>query len=101
MLGGMRHSIYTVKVTATGFCRACRCERQIYRRRLDHAFQLIVTLVTAGLWAIPWLAMGLVGLRGPWRCQICRRPVERNGTPAEVGSAGIVTAAPWTSADWR
>ena len=101
MLGGMRHTIYTVKITNAGFCRACRCERQIYRRSLDHGFQFIVTLVTAGLWAVPWLAMWIVSLRRPWRCQICRRPVEKNDTPAAADGTPVIHAAPWTSGSRR
>ena len=101
ILGGMRHTIYTVKVTATGFCRACRGERRIYHRRPDHAFQLLVTLVTAGLWAVPWLAMWIVSLRRPWRCQICRRPVEKDDAPAGVGDSPVINAAPWTSSSRR
>ena len=70
----MNRTFYTVRITANGHCRYCRCERQIYRRSLNHMFQLIVTLVTLGLWAIPWLAM--------W-CAAC----------AALGGAGL--AARW------
>ena len=101
MFGGMRHSIYTVKITASGFCHACRSERQIYRRSLDHGFQFIVTLVTAGLWAIPWLALWIVSLRRPWRCQICWRPVEKADAPAGVGDSPAINVAPWTSSSRR
>ncbi len=101
MLCGMRHTIYTVKVTASGFCRACRCERPIYRRCLDHAFQLIVTLVTAGLWVIPWVAMWIVSLRRPWRCQICRRPVEKDDKRTDADGSAAVSAAPWMGSSRR
>ncbi len=89
----MNRNFYTVRVTANGFCRFCRCECQIYRRRLDHMFQLIVTLVTLGLWAIPWLVIWLFSLRRPWRCRTCRRVVE-NSIASDAAQADA-TAAPW------
>ncbi len=89
----MNRTFYTVRVNATGFCRYCCGPRQIYRRRLNHTLQFLLTLVTLGLWAMPWLAMWAFSLRRPWRCRTCRRVVEQSAAiePADADSA----AAPW------
>ena len=73
----MEQIFYTNKARAQGFCPACGSDNQISRRTLNHQTQLILTIVTLGLWAIPWLALWLYGKRIPWRCRCCREVVPR------------------------
>ena len=83
----MKSPFYSVKVTTTGFCRECCEDRPIYRRRLDHRTQALLTAMTLGFWGPLWLEMWLKSRRLSWKCEKCRWPVAEP-TPETV-------AAPW------
>lgn len=52
-----------------GFCKKCDSNRKLERPRANHILHLILTILTAGLWIIVWI---LVGLQiGGWRCSTC------------------------------
>jgi hypothetical protein len=83
----MRSPFYSEKVTATGFCPECCEERTIYRRRLDHRRQAILTAATLGFWAPLWIEMSIKSRRLPWKCEKCRNRVAE--------PAPETAAAPW------
>jgi len=71
----MKSPFYSVKVTGTGFCPECCEERPIYRRRLHHGTQAMLTAMTLGFWGPLWIEMWLKSRRLPWKCEKCRWPV--------------------------
>ncbi len=52
-------------------CPHCRCESLFVEARVAHHKHLIFTVLSAGLWLIPWAALVLGKLLRPYRCQIC------------------------------
>ncbi|HEX4086294.1 MAG TPA: hypothetical protein VHY22_15365 [Chthoniobacteraceae bacterium] len=38
---------------------------------MNHPRQLVLTIFTGGLWAIPWSALCMGTLLRPWRCKTC------------------------------
>jgi len=47
------------------------CQRPVMARRTttNHVLQLLITVCTCGLWAIPWILMS-IRFSG-WRCSLC------------------------------
>jgi hypothetical protein len=41
------------------------------RPEVNHRLQLILTIVTLGLWGISWLALCARGWLGFWECRTC------------------------------
>jgi len=54
-------------------CAWCGCERVFLRRRVRHSLHLLATVLTLGLWLVPWLAVCIEGALCPWRCEGCGR----------------------------
>jgi hypothetical protein len=53
------------------FCRVCR-RRTLHARTVNSGgIGCLLTLLTFGLWLIPWLLLDLLGAARPWRCQHC------------------------------
>jgi hypothetical protein len=70
----------------TGFkahCPHCRCDRMFVHARIANWLHLLLTIVTAGLWAIVWLAVFIGKSLRPWRCAACgwHKPEFRKITP--------------------
>ena len=64
----------------TYYCRYCKQERLFRKPRVHHLQNLALTIVTAGLYLIPWAAMILRRMNSPWRCRTCHhshRPLEK------------------------
>jgi len=64
-------------------CPHCRRESVFIEGRVAHRKHLLLTIVTAGLWLVPWAAMILGKLLRPYRCQVCgwHKPEFRKLTP--------------------
>ncbi len=54
-----------------GYCSACKCESVFERHQTRHKLHFVFTVLTGGLWLIPWLAVCIEGALRPWRCDVC------------------------------
>jgi len=64
----------TVTPTRDGIvahCAACRCERVFHLHRIRHRMHLLWTVLTGGIWLLPWLAFCIETTLRPWRCTVC------------------------------
>jgi hypothetical protein len=53
------------------FCRTCN-RRTLHARPVNSGgVGCLLTLLTFGLWLIPWLLLDVLGAARPWRCQHC------------------------------
>jgi predicted Zn-ribbon and HTH transcriptional regulator len=52
-------------------CPHCRRESLFVETRIAHRKHLLLSIVTAGLWLIPWAALIFGRLLRPYRCQAC------------------------------
>ena len=60
-----------LRVFETRYCRRCQSEQEFSRRTIAHRWYLGLTILTFGLWAIPWVVSTLIVRRRPWRCTAC------------------------------
>ena len=52
-----------------GLCETCNRQVMVRRKGTNHIFHFIMSLVTMGLWIIPWI---LISIKiGGWRCTQC------------------------------
>jgi len=56
-----------------GFCRTCKGEALIRRRKPNHAAHFFLSLLFGGLWLPVWYAGSVYG--HPWKCSVCGRKV--------------------------
>lgn len=54
---------------ASKFCGGCQRQVLAARPGTNHVLHLILTVLTVGLWLIPWL-LSCVKIGG-WKCQTC------------------------------
>ena len=61
-------------------CPHCRRESLFIETRVAHRKHLLLTIVTAGLWLVPWGALILGKMLHPYRCHACgwHKPEFRN-----------------------
>lgn len=52
-----------------GRCAICSKQGMVWRKGTNHILHLLLTLVTFGLWIIPWILMSVK--TGGWRCSQC------------------------------
>ncbi len=52
-------------------CTSCGCDRLFVRHGVRHQVHFFATLLSLGLWLIPWLAICIEGASRPWRCEAC------------------------------
>jgi hypothetical protein len=65
------------------YCRRCQQLRRFTKRGLNHSRHLTLTLLSFGLWGIPWLFMRRKEKRRRWHCCICgagQEPMEEPPT---------------------
>ncbi len=55
------------------YCRHCRQEQSFRKPHVDHVQNLALSIVTAGIYLIPYAVACYRRLRSPWRCRVCRR----------------------------
>lgn len=61
--------------TKSGHCTHCKKTVVVTRPGTNHILHLIISIVTLGVWLIPWL---LQSIRfGGWRCKECGLPVTK------------------------
>jgi heterodisulfide reductase subunit C len=60
---------------ATGYCGKCLRQSPVGRQGINHVPHLILTLLTAGLWAIFWIRDAR--RERPWQCLNCGATVYR------------------------
>lgn len=52
-------------------CPDCGEKRPFEKERINHVLHLLLTLVTAGLWLVVWVVLGLLSMLRPYRCRAC------------------------------
>jgi len=62
-------------------CDRCGFVRNFTKRALEHRRHLAATILTCGLWGIPWAFLVGKDSRRPWRCCVCgSRQMPKAGT---------------------
>ena len=69
----------------TLYCIHCRHEHSFRKPGVDHLQNLALSIVTAGLYLIPWAVACYRRLRSPWRCRVCRRSFRPGGMEPAAG----------------
>jgi len=72
-------------------CPRCRHEQLFIRATINHPMHLVLSVLTAGLWLVSWVAVCIGKVMRPWRCEHCgwHKP--------EFGR--YLTVEPWNSAN--
>lgn len=52
------------------YCHKCQAETGHTKATTSHGFHLLVSILTAGLWLIPWLLLGMFSSQAP-KCSHC------------------------------
>jgi hypothetical protein len=52
-------------------CPTCRHLQVFVRARINHPLHLGLSVVTAGLWLVSWMAVCIGRAMRPWRCEHC------------------------------
>ena len=78
----------TRPVQDSGVCPVCGERRLLERRGANHPLHLLLTIATAGVWAIGWIAFGFTAAHKPYRCQTCGLELMR------VEDAGAISWEP-------
>lgn len=53
----------------SGFCKTCDKQTLVFRKGTNHLLHLLLTVFTAGIWAIVWIGSAIKF--GGWRCATC------------------------------
>lgn len=90
------------------YCPHCQYWRRFSREDIYHGFHAMLTICTAGLWGVSWLAIVLGHALWPWRCKACgcsapdfarKQPAASSGialpaalaTPSDIGTSSGIT----------
>ena len=68
-------------------CPRCQHQQIFVRAQINHSLHFILTLLTAGLWGISWLALCIGKYVRPWRCEHCNWHSPEFGINAQLTSA--------------
>jgi rubredoxin len=52
-------------------CPRCRHRQLFIRATVNHPLHLVLSICTAGLWLVSWLAVCIGSMLRPWRCEHC------------------------------
>jgi len=72
-----------------GWCEDCRGRRVIKKRTPDRGFQMILSIITGGIWLLIWLLLELETAARAWtcvHCNYCCAPERGNRAGAWVGT---------------
>jgi hypothetical protein len=83
----------------TAYCSSCWSERTFRKPNPQHGYHAVVTVLTLGLWLIPWAAATIHWVRSqPWRCRRCRSVLRENRgltiAPQVQVAEALVAASP-------
>ena len=53
------------------YCERCGFVRNFTKRAFEHRRHLAATILTCGLWGIPWAILARKDSQRPWRCCVC------------------------------
>lgn len=71
------------------YCPTCGRRVLGIRERPNHILHLLLSVVTAGLWLIVWLFLGLSYAKEPWHCPYCgSSTIEVGAAPKEGPGSG-------------
>ena len=74
-------------VENSGNCKYCKKQVLVKRPTPNHAFHIICSIITGGLWIIGWIIMSI---KAPWRCSQCGRYVDNENVDLnDLESRGI------------
>lgn len=82
-------------------CPRCRHDQNFCRAKVGHHLHLIFSVVTLGLWIVPWISITIGMLFRPWRCQHCgwhKPDFEAGRSKGEPTRAGLTSLRPHTAA---
>jgi len=65
-------------------CPRCQHQQIFVRAQINHSLHFILTLLTAGLWAISWIALCIGKYVRPWRCEHCNWHTPEFGINAQL-----------------
>lgn len=75
----------------SAFCCRCRCAQEFRRVSVRHKLHLLLTVLTVGLWTVPWVMIYAGSIVEPWRCVRCGWRVWQVPIVARFGSVSRVT----------
>jgi hypothetical protein len=52
-------------------CPRCRHQQLFVRAKINHLLHFTLSILTAGLWLISWVAICIGRVVRPWRCEHC------------------------------
>jgi hypothetical protein len=59
-------------VETSTYCATCRRQTLHHKQRVNHVLHLILSILTAGLWAVfVWLPLGAMNTSRRMRCTVC------------------------------
>ncbi len=58
-------------IQTQSYCNTCRKDTLHAKEQLEFAWGCLLSLLTAGLFAIPWFFIDFLNYRKPWICQTC------------------------------
>ncbi|MEO7319557.1 MAG: hypothetical protein ABIZ56_11260 [Chthoniobacteraceae bacterium] len=74
----------------TLYCRHCRQEHSFRKPSVEHGENLALSIITAGLYLIPWAVACYRRMRSPWRCRVCSRSYRPEETqPVESETVSV------------
>jgi hypothetical protein len=68
-VGGISKRIRVRKIRA--FCARCKHKQSFERVSINHLLHFLLTLLSAGLWSVSWVAHTIGMYYRPWRCKHC------------------------------
>jgi hypothetical protein len=69
------------------YCERCGFVRNFTKRGFEHRRHLAATILTCGLWGIPWTILAFQDSQRPWRCCMCgsrQMPKKGDAEPVPV-----------------
>jgi len=64
------------------YCKRCKKETLAKRKKTNHIFHIIISLITLGLW-IPFWIMAILQFNS-WHCDVCGTRVKDNKIKKEI-----------------
>ena len=75
-------------VQSTGFCETCGKQTMFVKQKLNNVLHLILSVLTAGIWLIVWLVLGMINSGKKPRCTSCGMPKSSGQVLSTYGAKG-------------
>ena len=79
----------------SAFCIHCQEKTLHIKKTPNHVLHLLLTILTAGLWLIVWILVGMSSASEKWQCSKCGTPitakdrVEKNAKKKLISSKSV------------